>query len=253
MRLARRLVCALLGCAVAGCTSSHTPPVGAPVQAPTAVEAELRRNTQALLDAIAPGDVKVWDRLLDASAIQVDENDEVRNKREILAGITPLGPGLIGTLTIDAFRAILHDNVAVVTHEDAETLDYHGQMILSRFRNTDTWVHTNGEWRLLASQVLAVLQDPPAVRLDHATLCGYAGRYAMTPDIVATLDCAGDSLVVRRAGRPDRAFLPEVRDVFFERGQPRTRRIFQRDASGAVTGFVDRREARDITWRRTQG
>jgi hypothetical protein len=57
-------------------------------------------------------------------------------------------------------------------------------------------------------------------------------------------------VVVARQGRPDRTFVPESPDVFFEPGAPRTRRMFQRDAQGQVTGFVDRREARDVVWKR---
>jgi len=250
---ARYAVSEIIACTallLAGCTPPHVDPGAAISQPAAVVEAELRHDTQALLDAVAPGDVQVWDELLDPNAIQVDENDVVRDKGQILAGLTPLGPGLIGTLAVDDFRMVLHGTVAVVTHEDAESLDYHGQMIRSRFRNTDTWVRADGRWRLLASQVLAVLQDPPAVHLGRATLCGYAGRYAMTNDIAVTLQCAGDSLVVKQDGRPDRVFLAEVRDVFFEPGRPRTRRIFQRDGRGAITGFVDRREARDVAWRR---
>ena len=41
-----------------------------------------------------------------------------------------------------------------------------------------------------------------------------------------------------------------LRDVFFVPGQPRTRRIFTRDAQGRVDGFVDRREGEDIRWTR---
>ncbi|HTE46226.1 MAG TPA: nuclear transport factor 2 family protein [Gemmatimonadaceae bacterium] len=248
-RRARKLVsCAVL--LLAGCNPAHSDTAASTAQTPATVEAELRRNTQALLDAVAPGDVKVWDQLLDSAAIQVDENDVVRDKRQILAGLTPLGPGLVGTLAVDDFRMVLRGDAAVVTHEDAESLDYHGQMIRSRFRNTDTWVRAKGQWRLLASQVLAVLQDPPRVHLDRTVLCGYAGTYAMTKEIAATLQCVGDSLVMKRDGRPDRAFVAEVRDVFFEPSQPRTRRIFQRDAGGTIRGFVDRREGRDIAWKR---
>ena len=65
-----------------------------------------------------------------------------------------------------------------------------------------------------------------------------------------TARCDGERLVFARAGRPDRAFLAELKDLFFEPGQPRSRRLFQRDASGAITGFVDRREERDIQWKR---
>ncbi len=214
--------------------------------------AQLRRDTQRLLDAIAPGDVAVWDELLDPAVVQVDENDVVRGKAEILAELKPLPPGLSGHLNIDAFRVALKGDVAVVTHEDDEYLDYHGQIMRSRFRMTDTWVETNAGWRLLGSQVLAVLKDPPAVTLDHATLCSYAGRYSMTKEISETIRCQGDVLVVGRQGRPERQYRAEVRDVFFEEGHPRSRRIFVRDAQGRITGFMDRREGRDIAWKRVR-
>jgi hypothetical protein len=58
-------------------------------------------------------------------------------------------------------------------------------------------------------------------------------------------------LLFEREGRPARHFRPELSDVFFEPGEPRTRRIFERDAQGQITGFVDRREGRDVRWRRS--
>ena len=36
--------------------------------------------------------------------------------------------------------------------------------------------------------------------------------------------------------------------MFFVAGQPRSRRIFTRDAAGAVIGFADRREGEDVRW-----
>lgn len=215
-----------------------------------AVTAELRQHTRELLDAIAPGRVAVWDRLLDPRVIQVDENDVVHDKDQILAELKPLAPGLVGNLEIAEFRVALAGNVAAVTHEDAEFLDYHGQVIRSRFRMTDTWIKTPAGWRLLASQVLAVLQDPPAFALDPAALCAYSGQYELTPELTGTIRCQGGELSFERPGKSARRFLAEVPDVFFEPGAPRTRRIFQRDPSGRITGFVDRREARDIHWKR---
>src|ERR1700753_3907432 len=133
---------------------------------PSSVETELRQNTQILLDAIAPGDVATWDRLLDPKVIQVDENDVVRDKAQILAELKPLGPGLAGNLHLDDVRVAIYDDIAVVTHEDKEYLDYHGQVLRSRFRMTDTWRRTPEGWRLLGEQVLAVQQDPPSVPFD---------------------------------------------------------------------------------------
>jgi hypothetical protein len=235
----------------ASCTRVREPSDAPPSQ--REVEIALRKNTQALLDAIAPGDTAVWNRLLDSAAIIVDENDNVRTKREILAELKPLAPGLLGDLAIDNFLVKLHGDVAVVTHEDNEYLDYHGQIIRSRFRNTDVWKRHGDDWREISSMALAVQKDPPAVTLDPKSVCAFNGRYAMTDSIDATLQCSGDSIVMKREGRPDRVFLPETRDVFFERGQPRTRRIFQYDTLGRATGFVDRREARDIVWTRESG
>ena len=68
----------------------------------------------------------------------------------------------------------------------------------------------------------------------------------------ASVRCGDGDLAVERTGRPVVIYRPETADVFFSPGQPRTRRIFQRDSSGAVTGFVDRREGHDIVWRKVR-
>jgi hypothetical protein len=228
--------------------------IGLPAMASTSpdpkVVSELRGKTQALLDAIAPGDVKVWDRLLEADAIQVDENDVLRRKKEILADLKPLGPGLVGRLAIDDFHVVQHGDLAVVAHEDDEYLDYYGQVLRSRFRMTDTWIKTHEGWKEIGSQVLAVQKDPPAQTLSPGALCEYNGSYRLSADIVASMHCGNEELSFERPGRPARHFKAEVRDVFFEPGAPRTRRIFLRDTESHVTGFVDRREGRDILWRR---
>jgi ketosteroid isomerase-like protein len=82
-------------------------------------------------------------------------------------------------------------------------------------------------------------------------LCSYAGTYELTPDITTVVRCTEEGLTSERTGRPAATYLPEVRDVFFVPGQPRSRRIFTRDANGRVDGFGDRREGKDIRWRRT--
>jgi hypothetical protein len=211
-------------------------------------EAELRRTTQEMLDAIAPGQVEVWQRYTHERLMHVDENGTVRNKQELLAELTPLPPGLVGRIAIDQFKAAVHGDVAVVAHEDQEHLDYHGQILRSRFRSSDTWLRTPEGWRLIAQQTAAVLRDPPAVTLTNEQLCAYNGSYSLTKDITATVRCAEGGLTAERTGRPAAKYVPEVLDVFFVAGQPRIRRIFLRDDKGKVTGFVDRREGEDVRW-----
>jgi hypothetical protein len=223
-----------------------------PQQAPSssAVEPELRRRTQALMDAVAPGRVDVWRKLLHERMIHVDENGIVRTKAQLLAEFQPLPPGLEGTLQIAAFHVQVYGDVAVATHEEHEALTYFGQKLNSRFRTTDTWLRTSEGWRLIAAQVLAVPEDPAAIRLSATQLCAYEGVFALTPNITTTIRCRDADLVSERAGRSAAAFRAETADVFFQPGQPRTRRIFQRDDAGRVVGFVDRREGHDIVWRK---
>jgi ketosteroid isomerase-like protein len=216
------------------------------------VEAELRRNTQELLDAIAPGKVEVWRKYLHPKMLHVDENDTVRGKEELLKELSPLPAGLEGSLEIASFKVELHDNVAVATHEDREHLNYHGQKLASRFRATDTWLKTPEGWRLIATQVLAVLKDPPSITLSEEQFCAYNGTFTLTPDITETIHCKEGSLAAVRSARPEVIYKAEVADVFFVPGRPRTRRIFQRDHAGAIIGFIDRREGEDIVWRKVR-
>lgn len=215
---------------------------------PPSTEAELRRLTQENLDAIAPGNVEVWRRNLHDQMLHIDENNVVRNKTEILAELQPLPKGLTGNLRVDKFRMTQEGNVAVVTHEDLEHLDYHGQPLVSRWRSTDTWIKTAAGWKLLAQQTMALLEDPPATTLPGPQLCSYAGIYRLTPEITEAIHCTEGGLLATRPDRPEQTWRPEIADVFFVPGRPRTRRIFTRDSSGALTGFVDRREGLDIRW-----
>jgi hypothetical protein len=213
-------------------------------------ETELRRIVQEMLDSVAPGNVEVWQRYLHERVIHVDETGAVRTKKELLAEFTPLPPGLVGRMALDGFEIQTHGEVAVVAYEIQEHLDYHGQILRSRFRVNDTWLKTGQGWRLLAEQVAAVLKDPPSIKLTQQQLCEYSGSYSLTAAINTTIRCTQEGLTAQRSGRPSSQYLAEVKDVFFVAGQPRTRRIFVRDAAGKVTGFVDRREGEDIRWKK---
>jgi hypothetical protein len=107
-------------------------------------------------------------------------------------------------------------------------------------------------WKLAASQVHAQLIDPPAIRLATSRLDEYVGVYRLTSEIIYTIRRQGDELTGERSGRPSQVLSVEAADVMFVAGQPRSRKIFLRAPDGRVTGFVDRREGRDIPWVRIQ-
>jgi hypothetical protein len=172
----------------------------------------------------------------------------VQTKSEVLKDLQPLPPGLSGQLKVDTFQVSFARDVAIVAHEDQEQLDYHGQMLRSRFRSLDTWQLTPAGWRMIGQHTAAVLKDPPAVAVPWKETCDYAGKYQLAPSIEGAIVCTPTGLVASRAGRPDAAYRMEATDVFFSPGQPRSRRIFQHGADGRITGFVDRREGEDLRW-----
>lgn len=210
---------------------------------------QLRVKDQALLDAIAPGNAKVWDDALASNAVYVDENGVVMSREDFLRQLIPLPSGASGNIVINSYTATLHGDVATVVHTDDETENYHGEVIKARYLTTETWQKSGNEWKLLQAHAFVMLNDPPAHPLSEKELDEYSGTYKVG-DLAQTLHRDGDHLVSSRSGRPDVAWSAELRDVFFIAGQPRTRKIFQRDANGKITGFADRREGTDIGWKK---
>jgi hypothetical protein len=225
----------------------------APARAQTQTEAPsalLRAKDQALLDAIAPGDRKVWDSALAGDAIYVDESGTILNRAEFLKELAPLPSGSSGTLQIIAYQAHISADLATVIHTDDEQENYHGQMLHAQYLMTETWRRESGEWKLYLVHAYAVLKDPPAIALPEKALQEYVGRYSGGSDLVFLIQWDGKQLVGGRSGRLLKPLQPEIKDVFFVPGDPRIRKIFQRDTTGKITGFVERRESWDIVWRR---
>lgn len=236
--------CAIVLASAMGCASA------AAVRAPGNTEAVLRAQTQKLLDAIAAGNAAVWDRYVDPHIVYVSEAGEVESKAQLLAELKPLPAGISGKIVLGRFEVRQHGDSAVVLHVDEEDEDYFGHPIHAQYLTTATWRLGPGGWKLIATQVLATLIDPPAIALPPAQLDEYTGTYQLTDAIRYTIRHDGDRLIGKRTGRPAQELRVEACDVMFVPGQPRSRKIFQRDAGCRITGFADRREARDVVWTR---
>ena len=223
---------------------------GAPAPAGDDVAATLRRQTQELLDAITNGTPAVWDHYFDAGAVVTAEDGSVNDKAKMVGDIHPLPAGVSGKLAIVEFAVRLHGDVAVANYVADERETYHGHALHCQYRMTDTWVKSADRWRLIASQVLALRTDPPAMTLPPQRLDDYVGKYSLAPDLVYEIRRKGDALERQRSGRDAEPLLVEAPDVLFVPGKPRYRMVFRRDAGGRVTGFAERREAWDLDWQR---
>ena len=213
------------------------------------VAAALEAKSQRLLDAITNGDASVWAEAMDERARVVDESGQVLDRKAMVDGIRPLPPGISGTLRVTKFQATVDQDTAVTTYVAEEDETFHGAQIHSSYRMTDTWVKRAGAWKLLGSQVMALRSDPPSVPTTAEQRRPYCGRYTLG-DLTYEVRCEADGLTGRVPGRPAKSLRLESPDVFFVPGEPRIRRIFQRDATGRITGFVERRESWDLLWKR---
>ena len=73
----------------------------------------------------------------------------------------------------------------------------------------------------------------------------YAGIYKAGTDVTFVIARHGDELTgIVNGGKPY-AIKVELRDVLFTPGQPRLRRLVQRDADGKVIGIITRRDGLD--------
>lgn len=210
----------------------------------------LKRQTQELFDAVSAGDAKVWGTYLDADAVITDEAGGVTDKKDTVAQVVPLPHGISGTIMVTDWHLYSHGNVAVSTYVADEHEDFHGQKLHALYRATTTWLKEPDGWEVVAQQSLALRQDPPSVQLPLARLQEYAGRYRAAPDLVYEIVLKDGELSGGVVGGKPSPLNMELTDVMFAPGQPRSRKIFTRDAQGNIAGYLARREERDVVWTR---
>src|ERR1700728_2262841 len=132
----RRLVAALCGGAIlAGGAALRR----VAAENPPSVTDVLRRQTQEMSDAVALGDVAVWERYVDAGAVYTTEDGTVQNRAQML-GFKPLPAGVSGTIRVVDFQATVHGTTAMTTYVQDEDETYHGHLLHCQYRVTETWL-----------------------------------------------------------------------------------------------------------------
>ena len=137
---------------------------------------------QALMDAVAAGDKSVWERVLDASFVLTSEEGEVLPKQQIIDSLRPLPKGLEGAIAVKELTVQELPTFAVVRYLADEKETVFGQKLATQYRVTDTFRRAGEEWKLVASHVSVVTQDPPAQEVSAAGWPGLVGSYRLLPD-----------------------------------------------------------------------
>ena len=211
--------------------------------------ATIQRRSQEFSDASASGDAKVLAKLLD-DVVFVDESGAIGTGDDIVSSAKAPAGGISNHLEQSDFVIKLHGDVAVTSFTDNATFSVYGQASKARFRSTEVWRKKGGAWKMISSQTLAPPDDPPAIQLPVATLDQYAGTYRAGPELVVKIVHQHEGLESATTGGEAHPLLVEVPDVMFTPGQPRVRRIFERDATGTITGFDTRHEGHDLHFKR---
>ena len=204
---------------------------------------------QELADAVTAGYPAVWDKYLDPEVIYAEEDDSHKGKAEMVKEIRPLPKGLGGEIKIALLSYHQDGDTAVALFRQIETEYYYGQTIHANYLTNTVWKKRADGWKQIAGQVLAEKTDPPSIARPAADLQKFTGTYKLKDsEPIYVLTVADGKLMGTRNGRPAAEWKAETRDVFFIPGDNRIRKIFQYDANGKVTGFIERRESWDIVW-----
>lgn len=220
------------------------------VHAAEDVAALIKKQSQEFSDASASGDAATLGKYLDDRVIFMNEGGEMASKKDIVDSAKPSPKNVSNTLEQSDFKVEIHGDVAVTSFTDNSTQHVYGQTLKAKYMSTEVWMKKADGWKMISSQTMAVQDDPPTVKLASKTLDEYVGTYEASPDFKFVIARNGDELTGSANGGKPFAIKAELKDVLVTPGQPRVRRIIQRDDAGKITGFISRREGHDLVLKR---
>jgi hypothetical protein len=210
---------------------------------------QLVRNTQELMDAVAPGNSAPWKKYFAEDAMYFDEKGRAMDKAALLKDLSPMPTGYSGTIKIVHPQSRIVGNTAVLSYDMDETETVFGQHLGARYHATDTWMFRNGEWQIVAGQVLRYYEDPAAAIVDLKSLDQYAGTYELAPGQTLTISSKNHTLYAQRGDRPEQELVPEASDIFFRKGVE-GRYLFRRGSTSKIDALIDRRNNEDLIWKK---
>jgi Domain of unknown function (DUF4440)/Domain of unknown function (DUF3471) len=212
-------------------------------------EEELVHRTQELMDALAPGNPEPWKKYFADDAIYFDEKGRALDKAAIVKDVSPMPGGYSGAIKVLNPKCRIVGNTAILSYDLDETETIFGQVEHARYHGTDTWIRRNGNWQIVAGQMLRYYEDPAPGTMDVAKIKQYLGTYELAPGTTRAVTTDGQTLFMQRTGREKEALIPEAENIFFRRGVE-GRILFRRHADGQPNVLIDRRNNEDVVWKR---
>ena len=212
-----------------------------------------RATEQKLMDAIAAGDKKPWDEATDPAWVLTTEEGQLMGKKQFLEELRPLPAGLKGDISVqDLTVQHVGDAVAIVRFLADEWETVFGQRLSTRYRVTDAYRRDREEWKMVASHVSVVTQDPPAQEVSRDQWPAFVGTYRLLPDgWTLTVELRDGLLWGGRDPKKLRQFIPLAPNAFVLSGSL-GEWIFVAD-KGAVTHVLNFRKFEPLVWTREGG
>jgi len=209
---------------------------------------ELVRRAQELYTTLAAGDQAPWKKYFADDCMFFDEKGRNMKKEALVADITPLPQGYSGTIKVGKAQSHIEGNVAILSYELDETEIIFGQVEKARYHETDTWTRRNGQWQIVAGQVLRYYEDPAPGEVDARELKDYVGMYELAPGKTLAISLDGKQLFRQKGDGPKDELIPEADGIFFRKGVEG--RILFRRNHGKVDALIDRRNNEDVVWKK---
>jgi ketosteroid isomerase-like protein len=221
------------------------PKAGAHAADETGLSALLKSQTQSFSDAGLKGDSATMARLLDPQVVFTNETGSIVTKQQILDSAAP-SPGERHIEVTNWSMTRQGSDLATGTFIDVLTQKSAGMTLIYRYQSTEVWAKRADGWKMIASHTMVVPQDPPAIALEPSQMDEYVGTYQASPELIVRITRAGDGLQSSTNGAAPTLLKAEYKDVMFIPGTAPGVRIFQRDTTGHLVGFLSRRNGNDL-------
>lgn len=225
--------------------------VGAYCPTPARAQADINAGTpdvvgqrvRATFDAIARADTAALGGLLSDSLRWLSPTTgAVYDRPQLLAAAARLPAAVALRYGVDSMRVWRSGSVATAEYRltDSRTFAAHTNTFTSRGADVFAWEH--GAWRLRQHVQTWIPHSPATVAADTATLRAFVGRYDRGDGFIDDVHLDGLRLMAtssaeKAMGAPGAHLFPISDDAFSPEGSAPLI-VFERDATGRVTGYV---------------
>lgn len=210
-----------------------------------------KSTTQKLFDAVAGGESRVWDQVLDADFQITTEDGEVMERSKFLETMRPLPAGFIGHIKVRDLTVRTAGGAAVVHYWLDETEEIFGQELRTTYVETDVYRRVAGAWKMAAAQVTVVPRDLEPVPVGTQEWQRLVGDYAYSERASSRyrVFVRSGALYGGRDEKSATRLIPLSPLVFYQQGSIHIM-VFVRDGSGAVNEVRELHKYNEVRMKR---